>query len=53
MTMPNMIVTASDRTKPRFVGDVGGLNRTAKVKLLNIFIMVMAVGIKRELHILE
>ena len=37
LTMPNMIVTASDKIKPKFVGDVGELNRTAKGEIINHF----------------
>lgn len=36
-TMPNMIVTASDKKKPSYRGDVNDLNRTAKKQIVNHF----------------
>ena len=35
--MPNMIVTASDRKKPAYRGDVSELNRTAKKQIVDHF----------------
>lgn len=37
MSMPNVIVTATDKKKPKFQGDVSALNRTAKVQLVEHF----------------
>ncbi len=37
MTMPNMLVTASDKKKPTYKGDVSSLNRTAKSQLVDHF----------------
>lgn len=37
MSMPNMIVTASDKTKPRFKGNTYDLNRTAKEQIVDHF----------------
>ncbi len=37
MTMPNMIVTASDKQKPTYKGDVGDLNATAKRQMIDHF----------------
>ena len=37
MSMPNMIVTASDKSKPKYKGDVNELNRTAKSEIINHF----------------
>ncbi len=35
--MPNMIVTASDKKKPVYKGDVNELNRTAKKQIVSHF----------------
>lgn len=35
--MPNMIVTASDKTKPKYKGNTYDLNRTAKNQIVNHF----------------
>lgn len=35
--MPNMIVTASDKTKPKFKGNTYDLNRTAKTQIVDHF----------------
>lgn len=37
MTMTNMIVTASDKSKPQYRGDVNELNRTAKSQIIEHF----------------
>lgn len=37
MTMPNMIVSASDKTKPKFKGNTYDLNRTAKGQIIDHF----------------
>ena len=37
MSMPNMIVTASDKKKPAYRGDVGDLNKSAKKQMVNHF----------------
>lgn len=37
MTMPNMIVTASDKKKPKFKGNTYDLNRTAKSQIVDHF----------------
>lgn len=37
MTMPNMIVTASDKTKAKYKGNTYGLNRTAKAQIIDHF----------------
>lgn len=37
MTMPNMIVSASDRNKPRYKGNTYDLNNTAKSQIVNHF----------------
>lgn len=37
MTMPNMIVTASDKRKPKFKGNTYDLNRTAKSQIIDHF----------------
>ena len=37
MTMPNMIVTASDKTKPKYKGNTYDLNRTAKAQIVYHF----------------
>ena len=37
MTMPNMIVTASDKTKPKYRGNTYDLNRTAKAQIVDHF----------------
>lgn len=37
ITMPNILVTASDKQKPKYRGDVGNLNRTAKEQLVSHF----------------
>lgn len=36
-TMPNMIVTASDKKKPRFKGNTYDLNATAKSQIVDHF----------------
>ena len=36
-SMPNMIVTASDRQKPKFKGNTYDLNRTAKSQIVDHF----------------
>lgn len=36
-TMPNMIVTASDKQKPKFKGNTYDLNRTAKSQIIDHF----------------
>lgn len=35
--MPNMIVTASDKTKPKYKGNTNDLNRTAKNQIVDHF----------------
>ena len=35
--MPNMIVTASDKRKPRYKGNTYDLNRTAKAQIIDHF----------------
>lgn len=35
--MPNMIVTASDKTKPKYKGNTYDLNRTAKNQIVDHF----------------
>lgn len=37
ITMPNMIVTASDKTKPKYKGNTYDLNRTAKNQIVDHF----------------
>lgn len=37
MSMPNMIVTASDKSKPKYRGDISNLNATAKRQIINHF----------------
>lgn len=37
MTMPNMIVTASDKNKPKYRGNTYDLNRTAKAQIVDHF----------------
>lgn len=37
MTMPNMIVTATDKQKPKFKGNTYDLNRTAKGQIIEHF----------------
>lgn len=37
MSMPNMIVTASDKAKPKFKGNTYDLNRTAKEQIVDHF----------------
>ncbi len=37
MTMPNMIITASDKGKPKYKGNTYDLNRTAKEQLVEHF----------------
>lgn len=37
MSMPNMVVTASDKKKPTYKGDVSDLNREAKKEIINHF----------------
>ena len=36
-TMPGMIVSAGDKTKPKYCGDVCELNKTAKSEIINHF----------------
>ncbi len=36
-TMPNMILTASDKRKPRYKGNTYDLNRTAKAQIVEHF----------------
>lgn len=36
-TMPNMIVTASDKKKPKYKGNTYDLNRTAKAQIVDHF----------------
>lgn len=37
ITMPNMIVTASDKAKPKYKGNTYDLNRTAKNQIVDHF----------------
>lgn len=37
MSMPNMIVTATDKNKPRYKGNTYDLNRTAKGQIVEHF----------------
>ena len=37
MTMPNMVVTASDKSKPKYRADVSELNKTAKKQIIDHF----------------
>ena len=37
MTMPNMIVSATDKYKPKYKGDVCNLNNTAKKQIIDHF----------------
>ena len=37
MSMPNMIITASDKQKPKFKGNTYDLNRTAKSQIIDHF----------------
>lgn len=37
MSMTNMIVTASDKSKPKYKGDVNELNKTAKSQIIEHF----------------
>ena len=37
VTMPNMIVTASDKAKPKYKGNTYDLNRTAKNQIVDHF----------------
>lgn len=37
VSMSNMLVTASDKTKPTYKGDVNQLNSTAKKEIVNHF----------------
>lgn len=37
MSMPNMILTASDKKKPKFKGNIYDLNRTAKEQIVDHF----------------
>lgn len=37
MSMTNMVVTASDKRKPKFKGDISALNRTAKGQIIDYF----------------
>lgn len=37
MSMPNMIVTASDNRKPKYKGNTYDLNRTAKAQIVDHF----------------
>ena len=39
--MPNMIVTASDKRKPRYKGNTYDLNRTAKAQIVDHFYNVI------------
>lgn len=35
--MPNMIISATDKRKPKFKGDISDLNRTAKGQIVDHF----------------
>lgn len=37
MTMPNMVITASDKDKPKYKGNTYDLNRTAKAQIVEHF----------------
>lgn len=37
ITMPNMVITATDKRKPSYKGDVSDLNRTAKKQIVEHF----------------
>ena len=37
LTMSNMLVSASDKTKPKYRGDVSELNKTAKAQIIDHF----------------
>lgn len=37
MNLPNMLVTASDKKKPAYRGDIKDLNRTAKEQMVDHF----------------
>ena len=37
MSMPNMIVTASDKSKPKYRGDVHELNKVCKGQMIDFF----------------
>lgn len=37
VTMPNMIVTATDKSKPKYKGNTYDLNRTAKSQIVDHF----------------
>ena len=37
VSMPNMIITASDKKKPKYKGNVCDLNRTAKGQIIDHF----------------
>lgn len=37
MKMNNMLITASDKTKPKYKGDVSSLNNTAKSQIVDHF----------------
>ena len=37
MSMPNMVITVSDKSKPKYKADVNELNRTAKKQIVEHF----------------
>ncbi len=37
MSMPNMVITASDKVKPKYKGNTYDLNRTAKSQIVDHF----------------
>ncbi len=37
MSMPNMVVTARDKVKPSYRGDISDLNKTAKKQIISHF----------------
>ncbi len=37
MSMPNMIISASDKSKPKYRGDICDLNKIAKSEIINHF----------------
>lgn len=37
MSMPNMVITVSDKNKPKYKADVNDLNRTAKKQIVDHF----------------
>ena len=45
--MPNMIVSANDKRKPIFKGDVSSLNNTAKYQIINHFYDIQGKRNKR------